>query len=144
VRTLRLETKRVPRPREDSTAACHWCRSRALCGSFYGVVVAFVGANATRWDGAADYRCTTGRPDPLVACSGRIGPARYGPLRATGHTGRTTYGLGPRPRPMAWSTSHFIGPQITRAAFDRATGQYAWYQNKSQINFTRSNMMMKT
>jgi hypothetical protein len=90
------------------------------------------------------YRCTTGRPDPHVARSGRIGPPRYGPLRATGHTGRTTYGLGSRPRPMARSTGHFIGPRITRAAFDRATGQSAQYQNKSQVNLTRSNMMMKT
>jgi hypothetical protein len=78
-----------------------------------------------------------GRPDPPVARSGRIGPARYGPLRATGHTGRTTYGLEPRLRPMARSTGHFIGPRITRAAFDRATGQSAQYQNESQIHLTR-------
>jgi hypothetical protein len=70
------------------------------------------------------YRWPTGRPVPPVARSGRTGLARCGPRRATGCSGRTTPGYGPRPRPMARSVGHFNGPRATRAAFSpgRAMG----------------------
>jgi hypothetical protein len=60
---------------------------------------------------------------PACGLLGRTGLARCGPRRATGRSGRTTPGYGPRPRPMARSVGHFDGPRATRAAFSpgRAT-----------------------
>jgi hypothetical protein len=104
-------------------------------GSNVDEVLAIVHANGLLID---VQRAGPIRPWPARVGSGRPAMGRYGPH------GSTTYGLVLRPRPMARSTGHFIGPQITRAAFDRAMGQSAQYQNKSQINLKRSNMMMKT
>jgi hypothetical protein len=64
---------------------------------------------------------------PARPARGPLGPnraARCGPRRATGRSGRTTPGYGPRPRPMARSVGHFDGPRATRIAFSpgRATG----------------------
>jgi hypothetical protein len=85
------------------------------------------------------YRCPTGRPGPPVARSGQTGPARCGPLRAMGHTGRVTYGHGSRPRAMARSVGHFIGPRATRATDPRIGPQPARcfkLQNNSFTGFT--------
>jgi hypothetical protein len=104
--------------------------------------------SATACSAPLSYRCTTGQPDPPVARSGRIGPARYGPLRATGHTGRTTYRLGPRLRPMArprviLSAHGSLGPHLTGHGPVRPISKQIPDQF-DKINLTRSNMMMKT
>jgi hypothetical protein len=83
------------------------------------------------------------RAGPIRPWPARVGSGRPA-MAATGYEPHGPDHLRARATPSDRATSHFIGPQITRAAFDRATGLSAQYQNKSQINLTRSNMMMKT
>jgi hypothetical protein len=96
------------------------CLLRVMIDGIWGIISSTQGTSAycclicsrAKTFTPFQYRCSTGRPDPPVARSGRTGLARYGPHRATGRTGPNHTGL------RAATSAH--GP--VRGPFWRATG----------------------